>query len=271
MKTNSRSILRDALALVTVRLCLEQLLLALLVFALFVLWLRVPDETLPQLAGSAVLGIVILGLAGLGESRLVLRLAGRGITPWRVMSGCLLVLAAAAIWLPFAAWIDHLSWTDPERAGYFSSQLPRWLRHPFPFERILLYLGWTWKAVAWTGAGLLAAATFVLTAAGRRRSAAVIALRSRSFWFVLLAGPASAAIFTGAVLHWMPFRGLGPEVMSLAVRLTVVSIFDAIVVCWLLASLAVCVRRADAAYLAPGAASSGGGPDESQPLTTEAP
>jgi len=271
MTNHSRSVLRDALSLVTVRFVAEQLGLALLVFGLFVVWLRVPDETLLELAASAALGLVVLAVAGLGEGLLILRIAGREITPGRLIRGALLVLAAAAIWFLWAGWIGHQVWDDPMRAGYLNSRLPRGLRHFFPFERLLLYLGWMWGVVAWIGAGVLAAVVFVMTAGEWRSRAGSIALRSPSFWLTVVVGMGVAAVASSALMHWTLVHGLRLELISLGLRLTAAVMVRAVVACWLLATVAVYVRRADAAYPAPEAATSGGGPEESQPRTAEAP
>jgi hypothetical protein len=270
MTIHSRPIFRDALSLVTVRLVAEQIGLALLVFGLFVLWLRVPDETVLELAASATLGVVVLGVACLGEAFLVLRIAGREMTTGRLIRGALLVILAVAIWSLYAGWTGHQVWDDPMRAGYLNSRLPRGLRYFFPFERILLFLEWMWSAVTWLGAGVLAAVVVVLTAPANPLRAAIQALKSASFWLVLLFGPTVAAICTNALMHWAPVHGLRREVISLSLRLPVAVLLDAVVTCCLLATLAVCVRRADAVY-APEGVVSGGGPDESQPRTAEAP
>ena len=102
----------------------------------------------------------------------------------------------------------------------------------------------------------------------RRRplQAALVAVRSLSFWLTLFVGTIVATLFTGALMAWMPLHGLWAEMFSLGLRLIVAALFDGIIACWLLATLAVCVRRVDAAYATPA-----GGPDDSQPRTAETP
>lgn len=269
MTTHSRSVLRDALPLMTVRFVSEQIGLALLVFGLFVLWLRVPDETVLELAASAALGLLVLAVGGSGEALFILRLTGREITPWRLIRGALLVLAAAGIWCLWAKWIGRQVYNDSLAAGYLYSRLPHGLRHFLPYARILLSLEWMWSALAWIGAGVLAA-VFVLAAAARPLRAAMNALRSLSFWLVLLAGPTVAAICSNALLRWAPVHGLRRELIGLGVRLTAVVLLDAVATCCLLATIAVCVRRADGVY-SPEGVISAGGPEESQPRTADAP
>ncbi len=77
-------------------------------------------------------------------------------------------------------------------------------------------------------------------------------------------GTIVATLITGALIAWLPLQGLWAEMFSLVLRLTVAVLFDGIIACWLLATLAVCVRRADAGY-----ATAEGGPDDSQPRTVE--
>jgi hypothetical protein len=113
---------------------------------------------------------------------------------------------------------------------------------------------------------VIAAIVFAVTATGRPLRAAIVAMRSLSFWLVLLVGAVIAVLVTNGLMAWLPLHGLWPEVFSLVVRLSLVVVFDAIVVCWFLATLAVCMRRTDAAYLA-----SAGTPDASQPRTVEEP
>ena len=54
----------------------EQIGLALLVFLLYVLWLRMPDASVLDVVGSVVLALIILAVAGAGESAIMLRVAG---------------------------------------------------------------------------------------------------------------------------------------------------------------------------------------------------
>ena len=83
MMTPPRPSLRGALARFSFRIVLQQLGLALLVFVLAVLWLHVPDASVPDVVGSAVLGCFLLAVAGAGESWLILRLVDRPDKVWR--------------------------------------------------------------------------------------------------------------------------------------------------------------------------------------------
>jgi hypothetical protein len=171
-----------------------------------------------------------------------------------------------ALWFVWSVWLAHVSSNDPMRAGYLNSRVPHQFRNLLAFEHILLWLGWMWSTIKWLGGGLLATLIFPLMAGGRPLRAGFITVRSPSFWFTLLVGTTVATLFTGTLMVWMPLYGLWAEMFSLGLRLTIAALSDGIVACILLATLAVCVRRADAAY-----ATSTGGPDDSQPRTVETP
>ena len=266
MTMKSPPVWRDALALLSVRLVLAQLGLVAGVLLFFLLWLRLPDASILEVSGSGLLAVLVVAAAGLGESRLILSLAGRPLTLGRFVRGTLLLLVGVALWFAWCAWLAHVSGHDPMRAGYLNSRAPHQLRNLLTFEHILLWLGWMWSTIKCLGAGLLATLIFPLVAGGRPLRAALVAVRSPSFWFTLFVGTTVATLFTGALMAWMPLHGLWAEMFSLGLRLTVAALFDGIIACWLLATLAVCVRRADAGYTTPA-----GGPDDSQPRTVETP
>ncbi len=152
------------------------------------------------------------------------------------------------------------------RAGYLNSRAPHQLRNLLTFEHILLWLGWMGNTIQWIGAGFIAAFVYALTAGEHPLRTVVKTLRSSSFWFVLVVGTTAATLSTGALMSWLPLHGLWPEMFSLGLRLAVAALFDAIIACWLLATLSVCLRRAEASYAAPA-----GGPDDSQPRTVAIP
>ena len=105
MTMKSPPIWRDALALLSVRLVLAQLGLVTGLFLFFVLWLRLPDASILEVAGSGVLALLIVAAAGLGESRLILSLAGRTLTRGRFVRGTLLLLLGVALWFAWSAWL----------------------------------------------------------------------------------------------------------------------------------------------------------------------
>jgi hypothetical protein len=264
------STLRKALALMSVRLVLEQIGLALLVFLLYVLWLRVPDASVLDVVGSVSLALIVLWVAGAGESVLMLRLAGRGRTPGRLLRGALLVLAGFVLWFGWSALLDHLrgdyNSNDNLLAGYLNSRFPHQLRNFFSYTHILLWLGWMWTALEWIGAGIIAALVFAGTASDRPVRAIAFALRSVAYWIVVVLGTTGAAVLTSSLMQWTPGHGLRVEMLSMVLRLSAAVLVDASVACLVLAILAACVRRCDESHSTPA-----GTPDESQPRIVDNP
>jgi hypothetical protein len=266
MTRPSLSVLRDALGLISLRLLLRQMGLGLLVFALCVVWLRMPDASALEVTGSAVLALVILAVAGMGESALVLRICGRASTPRTLLRGAALLLAGVALWLIWGALLDRLHGNDSLRAGYLNSRLPHSMRYFFTYERIALWLRWMWTALDWIGAGVITLFAFCMTASVQPMRAMARALGSIAYWIAMLVGVAAATFVTGLLMQWTPGNGLRVEMLSLMLRLCAAVLVDVAVVCLLLAILAAIVQRSDALYSKPT-----GTPDESQPRTSGIP
>jgi hypothetical protein len=75
-----------------------------------------------------------------------------------------------------------------------------------------------------------------------------------------------ATMLAASLLRWTPGHGLRVELISLLLRLSLAVLADAIVACFLMAILAVCVRESDVLYSTPT-----GTPDDSQPRTADNP
>jgi hypothetical protein len=260
------SVLRPALKLMSVRFVLQQIGLALLVFLLYALWLRVPDASAIDVIGSAVLALIVLAVAGVGESSLIVRLVTVPRAPGRLLRGAALLLAGVLLWFGWSILLDHLHGDDYLRAGYLNSRFPHQLRNFFSFEHLVLWLGWMWTALDWIGAGVIGLFVFVFTASARPPGAMLRALRCLTYWIAVVVGTTVATLLVGSLIEWTPGHGLGIEMLSLVLRLSLAVVIDATLVCTLLAILATCVRQADTAYAAPA-----GTPDESQPRTTDTP
>ena len=243
--TRPPSVIRDTLALLSIRLVLEQIGLAVLVFLLSALWLRVPDASAVDVIGSVILALIVLAVAGAGESWIILRLCDRAPTPGRLVRGGLLLLAGAVLWFGWSMLLDHLRIEDSLRAGYLNSRFPHSLRNVFSYGHILLWLGWIWTALEWIGAGAIGIFVFTATASLQPRRALANALRSVTYWLALILGTAVAVMLTGPLMQWTPSRGLRVEMISLVLRLSTATAVDATVVCLLLAILAACVRRSE--------------------------
>lgn len=268
--TTRTSVLRSALALVSPRLVATQIGLAVLVFAFSVLWLRVPDASLVDVAGTVLLAIFILALAGGGEASLMLRLCGRPVTALRLLRGGVLMLLGVALWLGWSLWMGHLSANDWAWAGYLNSRAPHQLRNVFSYFHLHSFFEALWSTLRWFAAGVLGAFVFAATAGTRPLRALGTIFRSLSYWLCLLVGVIAAVEVTGLVMGWTPGHGLAVETFSLVLRLGGVVIFDALVVCLLLSVLAACVLRSDG-YETGSYETPVGTPEDSQPRTVPTP
>jgi len=256
---------REALALLRPIHVLAQIALAVVVFLLSILWLRLSDANALWLIATIVLGLVILLTAGAGEAALLLALTRQPRTRARLLRGALIVLALIALWFGWTALLSHHG-DDSLRAGYINSKTPHLLRYIFTYEHLVLFQRWFWDAIAWIGTGILAALLLPLITGGNPLRAASCALRSLSFWITLIAGALLASFLTGVLLQWTPGLGLSIETASLIFRLALTALIDASVACLFLAILAACVRRANAQ-----AATPAGTPDLSHPRTVPNP
>jgi hypothetical protein len=267
------SAIRAALALLSVRLVLQQIGLALVVFALSFAWLRIPDASALDVAASALLALLVLAIAGAGESTLILHLADHPRTLARLLRGTLLLLAAAVLWFGWSTLLGHLrgdyNQNDNTLAGYLNSRFPQALRYFFTYDHILRWIGWAWNLLGWIVAGVIAAFVFAWTASLRPMRAVAMLLRSVGYWCVVVLVSVGTTLLTTSLMQWTPGHGLRVEMLSLLLRLGVTVVADAAALCLLLATLAACVRRADV-NAAPYNASAGT-PDESQPRTADNP
>lgn len=266
MRTHASPVFREALRLLSAALILKQILLALLVVLLSLACLRVPDASWLEVCASGVLALLVLALAAGGESALVLSLAREPRTPARLLRGTLLLLACAALWTGWLLLLNHLNWNDPLHAAYLNSRLPHAMRNFFSYDRILLWLGSMALAAVWIGTGWLAAFFVAAIASRQPIRAASLALRSPGYWMTLIVGATGCTVVTRLLLHWAPGHGLRVETLSLVLRLGLIVVMDAVVVCLLLAFLAVCARLSNEESIAPA-----GTPLASQPRTAEIP
>ncbi len=256
---------REAFSLFSVRTVVGQIEVAICVFVLFAVWLRVPDASGLEVAASVLLALLIVAVAGFGESVVFVRLCGRARTLRLMLLGTALLAAGTALWFGWSALLDHFHGDDAMRAGYFNSRQPHQLRYFFTYERIVLWLGWMWNTLTWIGAGVIVAAAVCGVGSTHPLRAMGQVLRSGMYWAVLIVGAIAASIVTTSLIGWTPGHGLRREMASLILRLGTAILFDAVVLCLLLCAIAACCRDvvSDEAQAAPA-----GIPEESQPRTT---
>src|SRR5437763_946978 len=107
MTTRIPSTLSRALGLLSIRFMLQQLALAIIVFALVAFWLHVPDANFLNVMATALLAILTLAAAGAGESALILQLVGHPRNPRKLLRGTLLLLVGAVLWFAWSALLSH--------------------------------------------------------------------------------------------------------------------------------------------------------------------
>lgn len=266
MTTPKPSILATAKTLWSPGLVLQQIGLGLLVFLLALGWLRLPDASVLDVVATVLLALLIVAIAGAGESAMILRLCNRPRTPRRLLFGTLLLLAGWMVWLGWSSWIDHLAIKNDPLAGYLNSRFPRHMRYFFTYSHIMLWLGWIETAAAWIGSGLIVPAIVALTAGGRPVRAMLAVLRSVSYWIIAIVGVIVASVFTTSLMHWLPGSTLRMQMLSLLLRLVVVVLVDATIASFLFVIAAAGVRQSDAFYSTPA-----GTPEDSHERTAEIP
>ncbi len=266
MTVTKPSIWGTAKTLWSVRLVLKQAGLALTVFLMSLVWIRLPDASVMDVIGTAILAVLIVLIAGTGESRIILRLCGKTHEPRRLLAGTAALLVGVAMWVGWSAWIDHLTGGNFQLGGYLNSRFPHGMRNFFSYAHIETWLSWVEMAAVWVGAGALGLAVVAVTASARPLRAMAVGFRSMSYWVVVIVGASGAAILTTSLLQWVPGRTLRVEMISLIARLAAVILVDVSVAASVLAISAACVRRGDAAYETPV-----GTPDASQERTAEIP
>ena len=260
-----RTIFREALTLLRPLHILAQIALAILVFLLCVLWLRLSDASALWLAITVILAVAILLIAGAGEAALLLSLVREKHPTTKLLRGAVIVLVLIALWFGWTALLTHHG-DDDLRAGFLNSKLPHGLRYFFTYENLLLFQRWFWDAVAWIGTGILAALLLPLIPNCNPLHTTKCALRSFAFWITLIAGTLVASFLTGELLQWTPGHGLSIETVSLTFRLGFTAVIDATVACLFLAIVAACAQRANAQPIAPA-----GTPDTSHSRTVPIP
>ncbi len=266
MTTRPTSPLRQALALLTARLVLQQIGLALLVLALFAVWLRIPDASAVDVIGSVLLAVIVLAVAGAGQASLFLRLCPQPRSMRGLVRGALAILLAVALWFAWDILLIRIEAHNQLRAGYLNSRFPHSMRNLFSYGHLLLWLTWIGTALRWIGGGVLGIAAFAALTAPHPARSAWAALRSGTYWIALLAGGTLANVLTNRLLHWTPGHGLHREMLGLAIRLVLVALLNGTVVSLLLTILAARICGIDSRYAIPG-----GTPDVSQPRTAANP
>jgi len=256
---------RNAISLLSILLVAKQLGLAVLVFLMSVMWLRIPDANFFEVFLSFVAGVVILAIAAGGEAAILLRMAGVAITRGKIAraAGVLIVCVAAAM---LAYWaVGHIYGSVSMLPSYLNSKLPRSLRYVLTYQRLDTMQDWFCAVLQWLVVGVVLACGFAVMAAVRPGLALLRVLGAIAYWSALLLAVVLGVVGTSSLLQWTPGHGLSLELFSLVMRLGVAVVMDAVLVCLVLAVLASILRDDD------DQATDAGTPLESQPRTVAVP
>ncbi|GGH15456.1 hypothetical protein [Silvibacterium dinghuense] len=222
----------------TAALALQQIVLVALLALLLAAWLHIPDANAFEILISIVLGMLIAGVVGIGESVIALRLMRKVISARRLLLGLGIVLIAMLLWYAISLGLEQLSAKEGLWAGYLNSRFPASLRNFFSYEHFYLWLSWILSALQWIVAGLLAAGAFAWIACNApMRSFRAILLAGR-FWMALLLLAIIGVVITGILLSWTPGHGLAVEAFSLVFRVLTVVVLNAAAIAWLLQVMA---------------------------------
>ena len=227
----------------TAEVLLQQIGLAALLSLLLVGWLHVPDANAFEVFASVILALLIVCVAGAGETWIALRLTHRAVDARHLLRGIGILFVTALLYLLVSSGVNRLAVNDGLRAGYLNSRFPAALRNIFTYEHLVLWLGWLESAVRWIAAGLFAAAAFALITCDTPTQGLRAILRSGRYWFFLLLLALVCSGITGRLLYWTPGHGLGVEMMSLILRLVTVVFLDAATVSFLLQTMASTIFR----------------------------
>jgi hypothetical protein len=262
-----KSILRSALALVTLRFVTLQLGLVVAVSLLFAAWLHIPDSGILAVIVTVLVAALILALAFCGEASLLRRLTA---SPRRhVLIGAIALLVAGALWLGWSTWLDRLNDSNfpVQLAGYANSRFPHSLRkNLFTFENLYNWLSRLAVALKWLTAGILFAIAIPFALAERPLRVGLRVVFSATYWIALAIIAIIVTSLTHAVVEWTPGHGLRIEAISMVLRLGGVAIIDLVLICFVLAVITVIVTRFEARHTTPG-----GTPETSQPRSVDIP
>jgi hypothetical protein len=264
--SNRFKVLRAAIERFTFRFVLQQSALGIIVFVLALMWLRIPDASVLDVIATVLFGLVIIAVAGCGQSWLLLKLTNQAPTRSKLLRGAGVLLIAAALWFLCGLLLDHLQADNSLRAGYLNSRFPHSMRNLFSYSHILGFLNALASAANWIVAGILASFAFKTIASPRPLRSLSFAVRSLTYWAVIIVGSFVGAFVVSFLASWTPGHGIFPELTSLIFRLVACVIITAGIVCFVLATLAVLLRKADEGYTTPS-----GTPEISQPLTADIP
>jgi hypothetical protein len=235
---------REALRVMRMQLVLSVWVGTLVLIALSVLWLQIPDSHIWEFVFSILFACGLLALffwccSWIFKQMLKPAKGGRWWLQW------ILLAAVIVVWWLLQMPVDRLIEHRELYAGYWTSRLPHGLRWLRTYEHLVLLQNWVYFSLRLVLTGLLLPVAVVAGASPLREPAErIFDVWSRWwYWAAALACGWIAFAVNGKLMNWTPGRGLASEMLSLLVRLGFVFSLDVLLACFLLAVVAVGLRQ----------------------------
>jgi hypothetical protein len=233
---------REALRAMHVQLVAEVWAGTVVLLALGVLWLQVPDSHVWEVAFSLLFASVLLALFFWFYSRVFKRML-KPVEEERWWLQWILFAVVIVVWWLLQMPIDKLVEHRELYAGYWTSRLPHGLRGLRTHEHWMVLQNWIYFSLRLIVTGLLLPVA-VVAVASRLHARQIFGMWSRWwYWVTVLACGWIAFAVSSKILNWFPGRGLKGEMFSLLARLGFVFTLDVLLACFVLAVIAVGLRR----------------------------
>ena len=216
----------------------------LVLVALGVLWLQIPDSHIWEFVVSILFAGGLLMLFFWFYSW-VIKIMLKPAEEERWWLRWILLAAVIITWWVLQMPIDRLMEHRALFAGYWTSRLPHWLRGPRTYEHLVVLQNWMYFSMRLIVTGLLLPVAVVAGASRLRgRVGWIFSLWSRWwYWMAALVCGWIAFAVSGKLMDWTPGGGLMGEMLSLLVRLGFVFTLDVLLACFVLAAIVVGLRR----------------------------
>jgi hypothetical protein len=212
-----------------------------------VFWLQIPDSHVWEFALSILFACGLLALFFWCCSWVFKRMLKPAEKERWWWLQWILLAAVIVVWLLLQMPIDRLLEHRALYAGYWTSRLPRGLRGLRTFEHLVVLQNWMYFSLRLIVTGLLLPVAIVAGASRLHGSAGRIFGLWLQWWYwvaALVCGWIAFAV-SGKLMGWTPGHGLMAEMLSLLVRLGFVFTLDVLLACFVLAVIAVGLRRSE--------------------------
>jgi hypothetical protein len=235
---------REALRAMRMRLVTEVWVGTLVLAVLGVLWLQIPDSHVWEFVFSILFACGLVGLF-FGFYSWVFKRVLKTTQEERWWLRWILLAAVIIVWWLLQMPIDKLAEHRTLYAGYWTSQLPHWLRGLRTYEHLVVLQNWMYFSLRLIVTGLLLPVAVIVGANRVRGSAGrIFGVWSRWwYWLATLVSGWIAFAVSGKLMNWTPGRGLMGEMLSLLFRLGFAFTLDVLLACYVLSVIGVGLRR----------------------------